>query len=166
MTSLPLNKHVNKWFNRCEPLHLLGQRRDPLCSESAPSCQHSSSGAWDCCPCYKHTKTKCSLGEVGQQPKYATEPRTHFTPVKQIHKHFYEATMPVGLDYESGRFCFPSLGSSPQTHVGWVSIIHFYRDVRMLTATLQCFYRNWDEQECASMLPEPPESHGIFWAPF
>lgn len=76
---LPLNKHVNRWFNRWESLHLLGQRRDPLCSESAPSCQHSSSGAWDCCLCYEHTETKCSLGEVGQQSRYATEPRNHGT---------------------------------------------------------------------------------------
>lgn len=104
ISPVPLNKHVNRWFNRWESLHLLGQRHDPLCSESAPSCQHSSSGAWDCCPCYKHTKTKCSLGEVGQQSKYATEPRNHLTPVKQIQERFYEATMPAGLDYESGRF--------------------------------------------------------------
>lgn len=53
---------------RDESFCLLGQKRDQLCSGSAPSCLHSSSGAWDCCLCYNtHTpppnKRKSKLGQ-------------------------------------------------------------------------------------------------------
>lgn len=137
---LPLNKHVNRWFNRRQSLHLLGQRRDPLFPESAPSCQHSSSGAWDCCPCYEHTETKYSLGEAGQQSKRATEPRSHGTASRLWNKFMNTFMKPL---------CQLDLTMKVGGFVGWVS-------------TPQCFYRNWDEQEGASVLPEPPESRGIF----
>lgn len=163
---LPLNKHVNRWFNRWE---------SPTRPKTRPALLRISSKLsafffWGMrlLPVLQTHQDKVQFRwrwATIQVCNGTTEPLNHFVPVKQIHEHFHEARMAAGLDHESGRFCFPSLGGSPQTHVGWVSIIHFYWDVRMLTATPQCFYGNWDEQEGASMLPEPPESRGIFWAP-